>query len=736
MDAVSKYSTTDHHTGRVSQTVSGGSAESPDSLQRLTGGRSSPSRLEDYPEITHGRTSGKRSETESILTSNLSNYMGVPPDTGEGDTTNQTGTSVASSNQRGTPVSLPPQSFIPPPPAQTLPGSPPSGESGTPPSSGSSVSPPSSTALRGSNLPAVTGSSPSSSGSSAGPGVSTITTPSSGGTSASTAGSSARGSGQSSSTPASGNERTTPSAPSSASSDSPSTAGSQTGGTTGTGEGPSIRRQESSGRSPGRPSAAPSATETSDSSSRETSSRRRPGRPPRRPGSSSDTVTAEASSGAVREGSARRPGRPAGRSVTSPGSSAAETSETFSGGTPSARRPGRPAGRSVTSPGSSAAETSESSSGGTPSARRPVSPPLETGSETSGTASSAGETSGRSSASGIRRPAGASGTSPASQDRGEVNETGRGGEDRLRTPTRGARPLPYHPDTGPNYSRSWNGREVLQNLAQDDDTDRTRTDAVRCGSASALAPHILNGPGAVSRVTERVEVSGLVDPEHPPEGDTRSVDEIRTANEQLVQNHRLRNGWTRNEDGEMVSPEGDQVGDRRTSTQMIRDNRELGEIRQRVNNGEATYGDMSRLQDIMYRSSGGRDVSTVEEGGGLTPEQVTDMSERASGSTRRGWGEHSADATRESLRQLPRERSYVMYIDNSQAGSDYDDRHNRRDHFVTVGRDREGNLYVYDPAEEPGRNMIYENRDRQRFGEYFSGQRMPRLTGTSVPTHD
>jgi len=276
----------------------------------------------------------------------------------------------------------------------------------------------------------------------------------------------------------------------------------------------------------------------------------------------------------------------------------------------------------------------------------------------------------------------------------------------------------------------------LQNLAQDDDTDRTRTDAVRCGSASALAPHILNGPGAVSRVTERVEVSGLVDPEHPPEGDTRSVDEIRTANEQLVQNHRLRNGWTRNEDGEMVSPEGDQVGDRRTSTQMIRDNRELGEIRQRVNNGEATYGDMSRLQDIMYRSSGGRDVSTVEEGGGLTPEQVTDMSERASGSTRRGWGEHSADATRESLRQLPRERSYVMYIDNSQAGSDYDDRHNRRDHFVTVGRDREGNLYVYDPAEEPGRNMIYENRDRQRFGEYFSGQRMPRLTGTSVPTHD
>jgi len=704
MDAVSKYSTTDHHTGRVSQTVSGGSAESPDSLQRLTGGRSSPSRLEDYPEITHGRTSGKRSETESILTSNLSNYMGVPPDTGEGDTTNQTGTSVASSNQRGTPVSLPPQSFIPPPPAQTLPGSPPSGESGTPPSSGSSVSPPSSTALRGSNLPAVTGSSPSSSGSSAGPGVSTITTPSSGGTSASTAGSSARGSGQSSSTPASGNERTTPSAPSSASSDSPSTAGSQTGGTTGTGEGPSIRRQESSGRSPGRPSAAPSATETSDSSSRETSSRRRPGRPPRRPGSSSDTVTAEASSGAVREGSARRPGRPAGRSVTSPGSSAAETSE--------------------------------SSSGGTPSARRPVSPPLETGSETSGTASSAGETSGRSSASGIRRPAGASGTSPASQDRGEVNETGRGGEHRLRTPTRGARPLPYHPATGPNYSRSWNGREVLQNLAQDDDTDRTRTDAVRCGSASALAPHILNGPGAVSRVTERVEVSGLVDPEHPPEGDTRSVDEIRTANEQLVQNHRLRNGWTRNEDGEMVSPEGDQVGDRRTSTQMIRDNRELGEIRQRVNNGEATYGDMSRLQDIMYRSSGGRDVSTVEEGGGLTPEQVTDMSERASGSTRRGWGEHSADATRESLRQLPRERSYVMYIDNSQAGSDYDDRHNRRDHFVTVGRDREGNLYVYDPAEEPGRNMIYENRDRQRFGEYFSGQRMPRLTGTSVPTHD
>jgi len=331
-------------------------------------------------------------------------------------------------------------------------------------------------------------------------------------------------------------------------------------------------------------------------------------------------------------------------------------------------------GRGETS-GTAVAERSPS--GVTESPERP-SPVRTAGADTSGTERTAAPVSeGSEELGGTRRQ----------RERGEesipIMQSIRDGDQ-----ASGAERLPFE-RREEGHPPSWDGGQIVRHLGQfDDDAGSTPSDPVRCAAASTLAPHILRGPEATGEVARSL--------------DTR------------VARNRRRH------------PE-----DSRTTEEVSRDNQLLGKIRERIDRGESTYGDMSRLQEIMYRSAGGQPRESVAAGGGLDQSQINWLQERTSPERdTEGRGRVSIPDSEAERPQAIRDRlhegeNFVMAVDMPS------DRDSTRDHAVVVGTGRDGRRYVYDPGETHGSPVVYDDpgRSNDYYDWYFSGERNARATG-------
>ena len=752
MDAVNNYIAANYRSGHISHAVSSSSTGVLNFLRNLTGGRSSSCISGSFPDLTGGNSresAGNSRGMEEGLTHNLRDFMGCNDDIEGRNSSPQS--QKSSGSRRGTPVSFSRnEPFIPPP-----------------------ITPSEEAVSEDYEVSAERNrKEPSQERASELPGLS---------------------SGEERQAPVRRRRISEKSEPFSSSqgtsSSSTEVRSPSPRETSETPSGPSTERRRRAARRPGITSKSSCETSHASPSDSLPVSHRRPGRTARRPTASSSVTESNSTASSGKTSGAGETRRPAGRRGVRPSAAGIESEGSQEiPVSPTPRRPqraGRPAGSPGKTPGTRrdqpeitgrqiGTETASTEGGGVSSSRprrpgasrariettstessgaisgRPRRPgtagdrEIPVASITSPTGSSitsgsreesvsegrgeglpSGETSealagkSRRRPSSVRRPSSEEGNEVSSEtDRsslqGDSSAPPRGGDRtgtvimgdlEVESPrTEGNDPLPY---TSTDVTHThWNGPEILGQLSQVDDVATTSeaSDNNRCGAAAVLAPHILQGPDAVSRVTERLEASRIVDPQNPPEGDNRSVDQIRQDN--LRYRNELR----------------ERYGDRRSFASIREDNERLRVIRGRVQSGQANYGDMCQLQDIMYRSSGGNN--------GLTPNQVNGLNHRVSGDGTSAAGNalHSPPASRE-YRHIRRDNSYVMFMDSTPTGTSDDS----QDHFVTVGRDGQGHLYVYDPGQPAHQNLIREGDPR--FRGYFQDDRMGRLVGERIPTY-
>ncbi len=196
---------------------------------------------------------------------------------------------------------------------------------------------------------------------------------------------------------------------------------------------------------------------------------------------------------------------------------------------------------------------------------------------------------------------------------------------------------------------AWSGPRILKALTQYD-TQNGANQNVRCAAASFLAGAIMAGPEALGRVVERLKLRGLV-------------------------------------------PE---------------DLERLQDIQQRLSQSTATHGDLSLLQEMLFR----RYASAGEAG--MLAEEQSRMRRELTGQTHRSRRLEAPEKTEQRLKDLKNGQSFTLSILN-EAGTG---------HAVQVGRDLEGRLYLYDPAPPEGQPQLI-GPDEPLFDAYVNGTFRP-----------
>lgn len=149
---------------------------------------------------------------------------------------------------------------------------------------------------------------------------------------------------------------------------------------------------------------------------------------------------------------------------------------------------------------------------------------------------------------------------------------------------------------------------------------------------------------------------------------------------------------------------------------------ELSGIYQRLGHGDATYGDMHRLQELTYQ--------TYERDGqpGFSPAETQSMRDHQASAVRHdtaadaiegqrdvrptGTGE-TPTLTRARIDALRPGQSFMMNIDGGGDGIR---------HAVTIGRDQQGHTYLYDPAPRAGDPTFqYDGERPETFQRYVDG---------------
>lgn len=232
---------------------------------------------------------------------------------------------------------------------------------------------------------------------------------------------------------------------------------------------------------------------------------------------------------------------------------------------------------------------------------------------------------------------------------------------------------------------NWNGAQILSRVSQleTNEPSSANDQERRCGQAAVLAGAVMAGPDATARLVERLADSPQVsDP---------------------------------------------------------RERMDLYGLRQRILDGTATHGDLSRLQQYMYqaysRAAGGTDADgmTVMEQDladktDVPPEQNT-IGPDATLSNGEGLTRETPTATRHRVGSLKNGQSFVLNVK-------MDPKEDEVHHFVTVGRDQAGRTYVYDPYPRLNQpNIIYQDKDSEAFNHYTDGSVAMSATNNNVPTH-
>lgn len=227
----------------------------------------------------------------------------------------------------------------------------------------------------------------------------------------------------------------------------------------------------------------------------------------------------------------------------------------------------------------------------------------------------------------------------------------------------------------------WNGSSILNAQSQLDTagTDRASQES-RCGTASVVGGAVMQGPEATARLAERMGAQA-----QNPEDAAR-----------------------------------------------------MNEVRDRVLQGTATHADLSSLQDTMYRRYNTNGTA------GMTPEEMTVMQRDLAanvqfdptGNTNTEFSGQRAvpqqgsvvedyGRTMERIGDLGNGQSFTMGVDTANSG--------QMNHWVQVGRDQDGNDYVYDPY--PAGNQPHVSRPHPdgEVGPYeeYTEARM----GANVPNH-
>ncbi len=222
----------------------------------------------------------------------------------------------------------------------------------------------------------------------------------------------------------------------------------------------------------------------------------------------------------------------------------------------------------------------------------------------------------------------------------------------------------------------WDGPAALNALHQVDDNPDTKSDEHRCGPSTLLAGAVMKGPESVAKICDNLYANG----KNLTKEDQAKLEEI---------NHKM-----------------------------------LG--------GEGTVEDLHLLQDMMYRSAGGN-------GGDLKNEQLLELQkqtglvdkDQADKDYKSGEKNTNSDGTvvkepndsrtftdpergQKMISNLKPGESRVMNIDPNGNGAPH--------HYVTVGKDKDGREYIYDPyPKENEPNVVYKDQRPDAFDRYTYG---------------
>ncbi|MBI2568363.1 MAG: hypothetical protein HYV63_15175 [Candidatus Schekmanbacteria bacterium] len=222
----------------------------------------------------------------------------------------------------------------------------------------------------------------------------------------------------------------------------------------------------------------------------------------------------------------------------------------------------------------------------------------------------------------------------------------------------------------------WDGGQILNRLSQLDTIRGPRGpqyDETRCGPSSTLSSAIMAGPEATANVADRLA----------------------------------------------------------SHTTNAANRRDIEGIRDRVRDGSASTGDLSRLQDHMLRqyAANPRDGMTTAEVTRMQQELMPNVQLDPNGETRTADGVratprpgHTVEEpgrTVDRVTNLRPGESFSMFVDTDRPGRPG---FNDPNHYVQVGRDQNGELYVYDPYPRGNQpNLVYQNRDPAAFEHYTTG---------------
>ena len=165
------------------------------------------------------------------------------------------------------------------------------------------------------------------------------------------------------------------------------------------------------------------------------------------------------------------------------------------------------------------------------------------------------------------------------------------------------------------------------------------------------------------------------------------------------------------------------------------DGAELQQIRARIDSGQATHKDLSRLQHIMYNAY--HDPAAKDPN--MSPGQLSKMQKDLAdpgkirdnstlsdygGNTGASFQKTNADKTavvvspdrlQAKAGQLQSGQSFIQQVDSTSNQQGLD-------HYVTVGKDKDGRTYVYDPGGKDNQpQVIYQDQRPQAFNHYTNG---------------
>jgi len=196
---------------------------------------------------------------------------------------------------------------------------------------------------------------------------------------------------------------------------------------------------------------------------------------------------------------------------------------------------------------------------------------------------------------------------------------------------------------------AWDGARILNALTQFD-TQGGAHQNIRCAAASFLAGAIVAGPEALGRVIDRLQWQVL--------------------------SHEDRNA--------------------------------LQHLQNQLSQGTATHGDLSKLQEILFR----RYATSGQPG--MMPAEQARMRRELTGKPHGNSQFEDPEQTERRLQSLKNGQSFTLSIINEAGGG----------HAVQVGRDQQGRLYVYDPAPPEGQPQLI-GPENSLFETYFQGQLRP-----------